>query len=139
MTKILVTGLSGSGKTTFCKKLVATRPLTFVHLNADEIRECLDDWDFSYEGRRKQARRMNALAAYFIDPVCDFICPTNEFRKILNPDITVWMDTIDQSKYPDTDRIFEEPSKYDYRISYYDQEDEVIETISSVCWSAQNW
>lgn len=139
MTKILVTGLPGSGKSTFSKELAATRPFTFVHLDADEIRGHLKDWDFTEDGRLRQARRMNALSNYFIDPICDFICPTNKLRRILNPDIIVWIDTIDQSRYPDTDRLFEVPYKYDYRISYYDQKDAVIEKISSLCRSAEVW
>ena len=49
-------GLPGSGKTTLAKNLV---PLIKAKgLNADEVRKAADDWDFSEEGRSRQAKRM---------------------------------------------------------------------------------
>jgi len=121
--KILVMGLPGSGKSTFAKKLV--EDLTELGksaewFNADQIREAVNDWDFTEEGRIRQAERMKRFAEGATTmgkiAVCDFVCPTHDLRKIFNADIVVWMDTISTSEYPDTNKLFEEPRHYDYRI-----------------------
>ena len=132
--KILVMGLPGSGKTTFTKKLVAVCPLHIDAYDADFVRTIFNDWDFSIEGRKRQSLRMSHLCSWSMyrikcHCVCDFICPTEETRKLFNADITVWMDTIKESRFEDTNKIFETPSKYDYRITNYNQEDDVIKEL----------
>ena len=57
---ILIMGLPGSGKTTLAKELVPL--LDAKWLNADKIRTEYNDWDFSAEGRVRQANRMSNLA-----------------------------------------------------------------------------
>jgi adenylylsulfate kinase len=54
--KILLFGLPGSGKSTLAEQLA--KLLNGVWLNADEIRKEYNDWDFSMEGRIRQANRM---------------------------------------------------------------------------------
>ena len=58
-------GLPGSGKTTLSKKLV--NYTKSVWLNADKIRTEFNDWDFSPQGRVRQANRMREIAQSFID------------------------------------------------------------------------
>ena len=53
--------------------------------------------------------------------ICDFICPTKEAREIFDADYCIWMDTIKESNYEDTDKIFEEPEKFNLKISSWDQ------------------
>ena len=53
--------------------------------------------------------------------ICDFICPTKEARKIFDADYCIWMDTIKESNYKDTDKIFEKPKQFDLRISRWDE------------------
>ena len=107
--KILVMGLSGSGKTTLAKQLA--KKLKAKHLNADAIRDEYNDWDFSTEGRIRQAERLRNLASESDSDyvVIDFICPLEQGREIINADYTIWMDTVESSKYKDTDNIFEKP------------------------------
>ena len=57
MKKILVMGLPGSGKS-YLSKLLAPM-LKAVWLNADKVRKQANDWDFSDEGRKRQAKRMS--------------------------------------------------------------------------------
>jgi len=65
--------------------------------------------------------------------IADFICPTEETRKNFNADFTVWMDTIDSSKYDDTNEMFEKPTKCDFIVTkwYNDTHDVLKEIITS--------
>jgi adenylylsulfate kinase len=107
--KILVMGLSGSGKTTLADKLGDN--LNAERLNADEVRDRFSDWDFSRAGRIRQAERLSKLASESDSDyvVIDFICPLEQGREIIKADYTIWMDTVESSKYKDTDNIFENP------------------------------
>ena len=58
--KILIMGLPGSGKTTLASKLALL--LKAKWLNNDEVRKAANDWDFSEEGRKRQAKRMADFA-----------------------------------------------------------------------------
>tara|TARA_B100001113_G_scaffold237167_1_gene194998 strand:- start:115 stop:525 length:411 start_codon:yes stop_codon:yes gene_type:complete len=116
--KILICGLSGSGKTVLAKALERKLEYCF-HLNADEVREKYNDWDFSLEGRIRQAKRMSSLADELLKEfdyvICDFICPTSETRKLVSPDYIIYMDTINKSIFEDTDKIFEIP-EFDFKV-----------------------
>ncbi len=118
--KILIMGLPGSGKTTLAKLL--SPMFNAVYINGDEVRKDADDWDFTAEGRNRQSLRMWTLAEEAIDAnrtvVADFICPTEETRKQFGADYTVWMDTIKEGKYEDTNKMFEAPSKYDFKVGH---------------------
>jgi adenylylsulfate kinase len=122
--KILIMGLPGSGKTTLAQ-MIAPR-LNAVWLNADEVRKQADDWDFSEEGRKRQSLRMWSFAEEAIEKnrnvVADFICPTEKTREDFDADYTVWMDTIKEGRFDDTNKIFVEPTKYNFRVTSKDAE-----------------
>lgn len=109
--RILVMGLSGSGKTILSVKLANL--LDADYFNADEIRKEADDWDFSLEGRLRQARRIHKLSIESDKDyvVMDFICPLEESRDIVSADYIIWMDTVKSSKFNDTDQVFVSPKK----------------------------
>ena len=103
--RILICGLPGSGKTTLAKALA---DLTgYSRVNADEVRTLCNDWDFSYKGRIRQAKRLKRLSNNYENSITDFVAPTEEIRKIFQADILIWMDTVKESKYEDTNQLFE--------------------------------
>jgi GTPase SAR1 family protein len=120
MKKILICGLPGSGKTSLATRLV-THLNNADHYNADEIRKKHDDWDFSPEGRARQAVRMKNYAQYSVNEnryaVCDFVCPTVELRTLFEPDYIIWVNTIEQGRFEDTNKIFEPVTDSDIEIS----------------------
>ena len=117
--KILIMGLPGSGKSTLAEPFA--RLIGGVWLNADAVRKEYDDWDFSAEGRMRQAMRMRYLADGVVKAgkiaVADFICPTEAARAGFGADYVVWMDTIREGRFEDTNRMFESPTKVDYHVS----------------------
>lgn len=134
--KILIMGLPGSGKTTLAEELTDTLERsgkTVTRLNADKIREIFNDWDFSHEGRIRQAVRMKRLARGSEDNyvIADFVAPLNEMRDIFDADFTIWVDTIKEGRFENTNRIFEVPEKYDVRVTEQDA-NRWVETISQL-------
>jgi len=117
--KILIMGLPGSGKTTLSFYL--TKKLNAIAINADKVREKANDWDFSLEGRQRQAKRMRDLSNYHLSKgnnvVADFICPTEITRKEFSADILIWVDTIKFGRFNDTNALFEPPKNYDFRVT----------------------
>ena len=123
MTKIiLVCGLPGSGKTTLANKIFQKLDNSSL-LNGDIIRKKFNDWDFSELGRERQAKRMkeNAIKSNKQWVVLDFVCPKEKFRKLIDPEILIFMDTIEESRFDDTNVIFERPNdKVDYSFKKFD-------------------
>jgi len=125
MQKILIMGLPGAGKTTLAEKLkefLHNNHKTLLWLNADNVRKEFDDWDFSEEGRIRQSKRMRELAdASNVDfVICDFVAPLVEMRNNFKADWTIWVDTIREGRYADTNAMFVEPNTYDFRINEQD-------------------
>ena len=99
--KILVCGLPGSGKTWFAERLVKSIN-NCAWYNADFVRKYANDWDFTSEGRIRQAKRMKTFADFERSNgrwvVCDFVAPTNKSRNAFNADYVIWMDTIEKGR-----------------------------------------
>tara|TARA_B100000676_G_C18000761_1_gene800715 strand:+ start:266 stop:676 length:411 start_codon:yes stop_codon:yes gene_type:complete len=119
---ILIMGLPGSGKTTLASELVPL--LNAKWLNADKIRTEYNDWDFSNEGRIRQANRMRDLAKKGRDEgnyvVADFVCPTEEARKLFGADFIIWMDTIEKGRFDDTNQMFVKPTIFNVKVNTFD-------------------
>lgn len=135
--RILIMGLPGSGKTYFAEHLkryleqhgvtqnvpemmpITGMNATVTWFNADDVRRKYNDWDFSKEGRIRQSLRMLefALSSSTDYVICDFVAPIPEMRNNFKADWTIWMDTIEQGRFEDTNKMFVPPDVYDFRIT----------------------
>ena len=139
--KILICGLPGSGKSTLAEpfaKLVGG-----VWLNADAVRKEYDDWDFTPEGRMRQAQRMKYLSDGVVKAgkiaIADFVCPTEAARAEFSADFTVWMDTIKEGRFEDTNKMFQTPEHYDYHVSeWFTDTHEQLAKVVAQYMKAQN-
>jgi adenylylsulfate kinase len=135
--KILICGLPGSGKSTIGKPFAEL--IGGIWINADEVRKEYDDWDFTPEGRMRQAMRMKFLSDGVVMAgkvaVADFICPTKAARESFNADYTVWMDTIKFGKYEDTNLMYERltSDEYNYHVSRWFEkaEEQLAEVVTT--------
>ena len=135
--KILICGLPGSGKSTLAEPFADL--IGGVWINADKVREKYNDWDFTPVGRIRQAQRMKHLA----DGICmadkiavaDFVCPTKEAREEFGADYIVWMDTIKEGRFEDTNKMFQplEKGEYNYHVAawFQDTHAQLVEVVKN--------
>jgi adenylylsulfate kinase len=120
MKRILIMGLPGAGKTTLARAL-ADR-IDAMWFNADDVRKQCNDWDFSHAGRIRQSHRMRSLANDSNNEyvIADFVAPLKQMRDIYAADYVIWMDTIAEGRFENTNQVFESPETYDLRITDFD-------------------
>ena len=131
---ILVMGLPGAGKTTLANEIAPY--LNAKRLNADEVRKAADDWDFSKEGRIRQAKRMAEFAlklksdGHYV--IADFIAPTPESRSLFPADFTIWVDTIKEGRFDDTNQMFVKPKTFDYHVTTQDAKNWALKIVKEI-------
>ena len=108
--KILICGLPGAGKTTLAKELAYH--FQIPHHNADVARERTQNYDFGAVGRSRQA-----LYMYSQWGILDFIAPTEYHRLLCQPDFIIWMNTITEGRFEDTNKLFEKPENPDIEVT----------------------
>ena len=127
--KILIMGLPGSGKTHLAERL--HKHLNSAWYNADAVRGMANDWEFSQEARQRQAMRMRTIADFERNQgrtvICDFVCPTAITRTLFKADVTIWMDTVHEGRFEDTNRVFEAPESVDHHILHHMTDSEIEE------------
>ena len=124
---IQIMGLPGSGKTTLATAL--TDRINAVHLNADYVRSTINsDLGFTIEDRIEHSRRMGEIARMLskqeVNVVVDFICPTVATRESFGkPDILIWMNTIKEGRFEDTNKMFVKPDTFDIMFDSHDMDE----------------
>ena len=127
-------GLPGAGKTTLADEIAPL--LNAKRLNADEVRKAANDWDFSAEGRVRQAKRMADFAVkikkegYYV--IADFVAPTPEARKLFPADYIIWVDTIKKGRFEDTNQMFVNPEKFDFKVTTQDAKNWATKIIEEI-------
>lgn len=139
--KILICGLPGAGKTWLAERLVKELD-DCAWFNADKIREAANDWDFSPEGRTRQAQRMYALCDFENwngrNALADFVAPTESTRADFEADVTIWMDTIKEGRYEDTNKMFEPVKDADFVVTHHMSDEEIKDFSKRVIEYAEN-
>ena len=128
--KILIMGLPGTGKTWLGERL--GKHFGVPYWDADDVRRIYNDWDFSGRGREQQALRMRRLADIDNLSICGFVCPLPGYRTFFFPDKLIWMDTIDEGRYEDTNKLFIPPHKYDLRITKWIDENQLYKCLDDI-------
>lgn len=115
---IQIMGQAGAGKTVLAEAL-ADR-INAIHINADRVRAGLNkDLGFELKDRIENARRLGELAKLLDNEIVivDFICPTNETREAFGkPDILIWVNRIEQGRFEDTNKMWQDPTDCDLEI-----------------------
>lgn len=115
--KVLIFGLPGAGKSYLASELINLLGNKAVWFNADQVRSDANDWDFSDEGRLRQKQRMQLRCeeaeAEGKIAIADFVCPFNKARKEFGASFTIWVNTIEEGRFADTNAIFEKPNDED--------------------------
>lgn len=128
--RVLIMGLPGAGKTTLANKLAAMLK-SATHLNADEVRKASNDWDFSEEGRIRQAARMKDAADKAGGLVlADFVCPTPETRAAFDPHMVILLNTIEEGRFEDTNKVFVPPANPDFTVTGWGYTDHEVYQIA---------
>ena len=128
--KILIVGLPGAGKTWLGSRIAKYFSIPFW--DGDIVREIYNDWEFTLQGRDRQSMRMRKLAE--IDPISisAFIAPLPGYIRNFFPNKIIWMNTIKEGQYADTNKLFKPPTKYDIRITEWILEDQLYNTLKSI-------
>jgi adenylylsulfate kinase-like enzyme len=142
---IQIIGLPGSGKTTFAAAL--KERINAIHLNADYVRATINsDLGFTIEDRIEHARRLGEIARMLDGQghtvIVDFICPTSITRAAFGkPNILIFMDTLAEGRFEDTNKMFERPTEFDASFISHNLDAEgkasyIIEKFNLHDWSA---
>ena len=76
-------------------------------------------------GRKKKTSKKNGRFCLKLKSegnfvVADFICPTPEARSLFPADYIIWVDTIKEGRFEDTNQMFIKPEKYDFHVTSQD-------------------
>ena len=128
--KILIVGLPGSGKTWLGSRIAEKFSIPFW--DADVVRKTYNDWDFSVQGRDRQSSRMRKLAELDSISISAFIAPLPEYIRNFFPDKLIWMDTVKDCEYEDTNKLFKPPQNPDVRIKKWIDENQLFKCLDDI-------
>lgn len=112
--RILVMGDPTSSRTKVAK-MISERLRESIYINSFDLRKDQKDIDFSVDGKLRHAYRTVTHirnSNYHIN-VLDMVCSLPDMRRIINPDILVWVN--DQKSITLEDWV--DPKRYDFKIN----------------------
>lgn len=94
----ILTGQPHSGKTTLAKHLKNALEISYgyrkvFHIDGDDLREILNNKDYSEQGRRKNIETAHAIAKYlqkqstFVDVIISLVSPFRDLREELKSEL----------------------------------------------------
>jgi adenylylsulfate kinase len=94
----ILTGQPHSGKTTLAKHLKKALEISYgyrkvFHIDGDDLREILNNKDYSEQGRRKNIETAHAIAKYlqkqstFVDVIISLVSPFRDLREELKSEL----------------------------------------------------
>ena len=125
--KILIMGLPESGKTWLGERIAKHFNIPFWDANI--VRKIYNDWDFSIQGRDRQSVRMRKLAEVDTISISAFIAPLPGYIRTFFPDKLIFMDTVKDCEYEDTNKLFKPPQNPDVRIRKWINEDQLFSSL----------
>jgi len=134
--KILIVGLPGSGKTLLGSRIAEKFSIPFW--DADVVRNTYNDWDFSGEGRDRQSLRMRKLAELDAISISAFIAPLPGYIRNFFPDKLIWMDTVKDCEYEDTNKLFKPPQNPDVRITKWIDENQLFKCLDGISFGTKD-
>jgi len=134
--KILIVGLPGSGKTWLGSRIAKKFSIPFW--DADVVRNTYNDWDFSGLGRDRQSLRMRKLAELDSISISAFIAPLPGYIRNFFPDKFIWMDTVKDCEYEDTNKLFKPPQNPDVRITKWIDENQLFKCLDGISFGTKD-
>ena len=64
--------------------------------------------------------------------IADFICPTPEARNLFPSDFIIWVDTIKEGRFDDTNQMFVKPDKYNFHVTTQDAKNWALKIIKEI-------
>ena len=142
---IWLTGQPGSGKTTMATKLFEMysdwlQLDNVIHLDGDDVRNVLDNKDYSLEGRRKNIQFAIDMARVLHDKdyvvICSFVSPYRDMREKLKEMSKVKEFYLHSTREPRKEywvKDYEPPLENFTEINTDKSEEETLDEILNVC------
>ena len=64
--------------------------------------------------------------------IADFIAPTPEARSLFPADFIIWVDTIKEGRFDDTNQMFVKPTTFNYHVTTQDAKNWALKIVKEI-------